>query len=150
MYYFAFPLLQGIKPAGLLKVKDPQVKEFIEKCLVPVSQRLSAEELLKDPFLSLESKKEAVCKPVKLKLADLPKPDLCTMEIDCNDNNLSSGSLCIESNPGSPRFPPIQVQYVYERNSIILYGEKNGDNSIMLKLKLYFSGKNYLCSFCVD
>ena len=42
----------GIKPECLAKVKDPQVREFIEKCLVPASERLSAMELLKDPFLA--------------------------------------------------------------------------------------------------
>ncbi|CAK9169337.1 unnamed protein product [Ilex paraguariensis] len=44
----------GIKPAALGKVEDPQVKQFIERCLVPASQRLSAAELLQDPFLSSE------------------------------------------------------------------------------------------------
>ncbi|KAG8640806.1 hypothetical protein MANES_13G071400v8 [Manihot esculenta] len=43
----------GIKPASLSKVKDPEVKTFIEKCLVPASQRLSAKELLMDPFLAI-------------------------------------------------------------------------------------------------
>ncbi|XP_047313923.1 serine/threonine-protein kinase WNK8-like [Impatiens glandulifera] len=42
----------GIKPAGLKSVKDRQVKEFIEKCLVPACDRMSAAELLEDPFLS--------------------------------------------------------------------------------------------------
>ncbi|XP_071705838.1 probable serine/threonine-protein kinase WNK11 [Rutidosis leptorrhynchoides] len=41
----------GIKPASLEKVTDPEIKEFIEKCLVPASQRMSARELLEDPFL---------------------------------------------------------------------------------------------------
>ncbi|KAF5459958.1 hypothetical protein F2P56_019862 [Juglans regia] len=41
----------GIKPASLAKVKDPAVKAFIEKCIAKVSERLSAEELLMDPFL---------------------------------------------------------------------------------------------------
>lgn len=41
----------GIKPASLAKVKDPEVKEFIEKCIAKVSERLSAKELLMDPFL---------------------------------------------------------------------------------------------------
>ncbi|KAI4366607.1 hypothetical protein MLD38_022466 [Melastoma candidum] len=40
----------GIKPASLEKVKDPQVKEFIEKCLVPADIRPSASDLLKDVF----------------------------------------------------------------------------------------------------
>ncbi|KAG7633677.1 Protein kinase domain [Arabidopsis suecica] len=41
----------GIKPAALLNVTDPQVRAFIEKCIAKVSQRLSAKELLDDPFL---------------------------------------------------------------------------------------------------
>ena len=32
-------------------MKDPQVQEFVEKCLATVSLRLSARELLNDPFL---------------------------------------------------------------------------------------------------
>ncbi|KAL6563915.1 hypothetical protein OROHE_005160 [Orobanche hederae] len=42
----------GVKPAALAKVKDPEVKEIIEKCLLPVSLRPSALELLRDPFFS--------------------------------------------------------------------------------------------------
>ncbi|KAL4566627.1 hypothetical protein LXL04_030747 [Taraxacum kok-saghyz] len=41
----------GIKPAALLKVKDPEVKSFIEKCIAKASDRLSAKELLMDQFL---------------------------------------------------------------------------------------------------
>ncbi|XP_044469964.1 probable serine/threonine-protein kinase WNK6 isoform X3 [Mangifera indica] len=43
----------GIKPASLSKVRDPEVKLFIEKCLVPASQRQSAKELLMDAFLQV-------------------------------------------------------------------------------------------------
>jgi WNK lysine deficient protein kinase len=35
-------------------VKDPEVREFIEKCLATVSLRLSARELLDDPFLRID------------------------------------------------------------------------------------------------
>ncbi|XP_057787898.1 probable serine/threonine-protein kinase WNK3 isoform X2 [Salvia miltiorrhiza] len=41
----------GIKPASLRKVKDPDIREFIEKCIAKVPDRLSAKELLMDPFL---------------------------------------------------------------------------------------------------
>lgn len=41
----------GIKPASLGKVKDPAVRDFIEKCIANVCERLSAKELLVDPFL---------------------------------------------------------------------------------------------------
>ncbi|RAL47562.1 hypothetical protein DM860_011300 [Cuscuta australis] len=45
-------VIAGIKPASLEKVKNPGVKEFIEKCITEVSERLSAKELLMDPFLT--------------------------------------------------------------------------------------------------
>lgn len=45
---------QGKKPDALYKVKDPEVKCFIEKCLATVSLRVSARELLDDPFLRID------------------------------------------------------------------------------------------------
>lgn len=44
-------VISGKKPDALYKVKDPEVRQFVEKCLVTVSLRLPAKELLKDPFL---------------------------------------------------------------------------------------------------
>ncbi|XP_049395066.1 probable serine/threonine-protein kinase WNK3 isoform X3 [Solanum stenotomum] len=41
----------GIRPASLAKVKNPGVKAFIDKCIAKASERLSAKELLMDPFL---------------------------------------------------------------------------------------------------
>ncbi|KAJ8766905.1 hypothetical protein K2173_011723 [Erythroxylum novogranatense] len=41
----------GMKPASLNKVSNPQMKDFIEKRLAPASERLPANELLKDSFL---------------------------------------------------------------------------------------------------
>ncbi|CAJ1961032.1 unnamed protein product [Sphenostylis stenocarpa] len=44
----------GKKPEALYKVKDPEVRQFVEKCLATVSLRLSARELLDDPFLQID------------------------------------------------------------------------------------------------
>ncbi|KAI7727602.1 hypothetical protein M8C21_012982, partial [Ambrosia artemisiifolia] len=41
----------GVKPASLAKVKDPDIRSFVEKCIANVSGRLSAKELLMDQFL---------------------------------------------------------------------------------------------------
>ena len=38
----------------MYKVKDPDVRQFVEKCLATVSTRLSARELLNDPFLLID------------------------------------------------------------------------------------------------
>lgn len=47
-------VISGKKPEALYKVKDPEVREFVEKCLATVSRRLPAKELLKDPFLQID------------------------------------------------------------------------------------------------
>ncbi|XP_020092201.1 probable serine/threonine-protein kinase WNK9 [Ananas comosus] len=47
-------VISGTKPEALYRVKDPEVRRFIEKCLTTASQRLPAKELLKDPFLQTD------------------------------------------------------------------------------------------------
>ncbi|CAL9089938.1 unnamed protein product [Musa acuminata var. zebrina] len=47
-------VISGIKPKALYRVKDPEVRQFVEKCLATASERLSARELLKDPFLQVD------------------------------------------------------------------------------------------------
>ncbi|XP_027367921.1 probable serine/threonine-protein kinase WNK9 isoform X5 [Abrus precatorius] len=47
-------VVSGKKPDALYKVKDPEVRQFVEKCLATVSLRLSARELLDDPFLRID------------------------------------------------------------------------------------------------
>lgn len=39
---------------------DSGVRQFIEKCIANVSERLSANELLKDPFLQADQESESV------------------------------------------------------------------------------------------
>ncbi|KAG5035670.1 hypothetical protein JHK87_010580 [Glycine soja] len=50
----------GIKPASLAKVADLEVKAFIEKCIADVSERLSAKDLLMDPFLQSDNDNDSV------------------------------------------------------------------------------------------
>ncbi|OVA05457.1 Protein kinase domain [Macleaya cordata] len=47
-------VISGKKPDSLYKVKDPEVRQFVEKCLAAASRRLPARELLKDPFLQID------------------------------------------------------------------------------------------------
>ncbi|XP_057804257.1 probable serine/threonine-protein kinase WNK3 isoform X2 [Salvia miltiorrhiza] len=54
----------GIKPASLVKVKDPDVRIFIEKCIAKVSDRMSAKQLLMDPFLLSDDDPGSVCRPL--------------------------------------------------------------------------------------
>ncbi|KAF2313505.1 hypothetical protein GH714_011292 [Hevea brasiliensis] len=148
----------GIKPASLGKVNDPQLKQFIEKCLVPASMRLSATELLKDPFLATENSKEIV--PVSLRIADLMSKQVNTlqseshpMDIDSNIKKLSIGS-CTKSMDEVLPFSTLELRRFTENNEFRLRGEKNGDNTISLTLRIVerFGGgvKNIHFTFYLD
>ncbi|CAL5379654.1 unnamed protein product [Camellia sinensis] len=50
---YPYSYSDGKTQALLTKVKDIQVKDFIEKCIFPVSTMFSAAELLKDPFFEI-------------------------------------------------------------------------------------------------
>lgn len=56
----AFFFCQGVKPASLAKVTDPDVRAFIEKCIAKVPDRLPAKELLNDPFLWSDEESETI------------------------------------------------------------------------------------------
>ena len=45
-------LFQGKLPGAFYRVEDIEAQRFIGKCLVPASKRVSARELLQDPFLA--------------------------------------------------------------------------------------------------
>ncbi|KAJ4711824.1 putative Kinase [Melia azedarach] len=130
----------GIKPASLGKVNDLQVKQFIEKCIVPASQRLPALELLKDPFLTIENPKELICDPLRLpnlvpKAMNLPQSEPHPMEIDLNHKKVSADS-CARSNNVTPWFLTLELQQFTENNEFRLRGEKNDDNTISLSLQI--------------
>ncbi|KDO86536.1 hypothetical protein CISIN_1g005017mg [Citrus sinensis] len=130
----------GIKPASLAKVNDPQIKGFIEKCLVPASERLSAKDLLKDPFLQVENQKEPICDPLKLpiqslKMLRLPMSGPSSMDIDSDYKQLSL-STCTESNNGSPHCPVLEFQRMHKNNEFRLRGTKNDDTSVSLTLRI--------------
>uniref|UniRef100_A0A5B6Z5G1 non-specific serine/threonine protein kinase n=1 Tax=Davidia involucrata TaxID=16924 RepID=A0A5B6Z5G1_DAVIN len=130
----------GIKPAALGRVNDPQVKQFIEKCLVQAFLRLPAAELLKDPFLSSENSKELISDFLQLpnvvpKSINVPKSDSLSMDIDTNYKKLSV-STCTKSVIESPHFSTLELQKSNENNEFRLRGEKYDDNSISLTLRI--------------
>ncbi|KAF5935277.1 hypothetical protein HYC85_026406 [Camellia sinensis] len=127
----------GIKPAALCQVKDPQVKQFIEKCLVPVYLRLSAAELLEDPFLSFENSKETLqLQSYVPKSIDLQKPDSLTMETDSEHNKLSV-STCTKSAIETTHVSALELRRSNGHNEFILEGEMNDDdNSFSFTLRI--------------
>ncbi|KAI0516069.1 hypothetical protein KFK09_008741 [Dendrobium nobile] len=75
----------GIKPASLAKVKDPGIRQFIEKCIANASERLSAGELLRDPFLQTDSENDILCHAIPLDHngSDTIRIEPSTSGIDC-------------------------------------------------------------------
>ncbi|CAN0889521.1 Probable serine/threonine-protein kinase WNK4 [Linum grandiflorum] len=132
----------GIKPASLSKVRDPQVKEFIEKCLLPASRRLSAKELLQDPFLqagSALSARDPLRLPKRCSVPPItvpPKSPALSMELDNNSTKLSF-STCTGSNLPSPTTQPdVELRRVHRNNEFRLKGMKNEDNSVSLSMRI--------------
>ncbi|KAK8521024.1 hypothetical protein V6N12_004943 [Hibiscus sabdariffa] len=121
----------GIKPASLGKVNDSQIKQFIEKCLLPASMRLPAVELLKDPFLLAETPKEAASGP----LVNLIQAEPHLMEIDPNCKTLLVNSSTRDVKE-APRFSSLELQCFTENNEFRLKGEKNDDNTVSLTLRI--------------
>ncbi|XP_042515313.1 probable serine/threonine-protein kinase WNK6 [Macadamia integrifolia] len=150
----------GIKPAALSKVKDREVKQFIEKCLVPADQRLSAKELLKDHFLQVRD--------VPLPLPDIVTPKVgasgdrrvlseepsntlqmpLSMEVDADDgceppvitfidNSFAGGSnvLCLE------------IQRADRGIAVRLNGERNDEKSVTLTFEIAYQDGcvKYVC-----
>ncbi|XP_024988184.1 probable serine/threonine-protein kinase WNK4 isoform X2 [Cynara cardunculus var. scolymus] len=103
----------GIKPASLQKVSDPEVREFIEKCLVPAKQRLSAMELLKDPFLDCENPKN----PTQVPRA------------------LSRLNESVDTSNGGDH-PVVELHRKHQENEFSLQGTKNDNNSVSLTMRI--------------
>lgn len=125
---------------SLGKVNNPEVKQFIEKCLVPASERLPAVELLKDPFLATENPKDLTSNTVRLpnifpKLMNLPHSGSHSMEIDLNYNKLSASSSAKSSNGTLWSLTP-ELQGFTENYEFRLRGEKDDEHTLELSLRI--------------
>lgn len=119
------------------KIKYPEVKQFIEKCLVPASQRLSAVELLKEPFLT-ENPKDLMCD--RLQLIDFTpkstislKSDSPFMDVDPNYKMLSADT-CAQSM--IEIFSTVELKRYSVRNEFTIKGEKFDDDTVSLTLRI--------------
>uniref|UniRef100_A0A803MFX3 non-specific serine/threonine protein kinase n=1 Tax=Chenopodium quinoa TaxID=63459 RepID=A0A803MFX3_CHEQI len=109
----------GIKPASLAKVKNLDVKEFIEKCLADVSVRLSAKDLLNDPFL-LDISPETTAHSSHVNILHL---DSGSESSHTNESDIDKRILLDNPNPGPSR-------------DLTLQGERKDVNTIFIKLRI--------------
>lgn len=54
-------------------MSDPRVRAFIEKCIADVSDRLSAKELLMDPFLQPDEESDSIGKSMQPQTGNIGK-----------------------------------------------------------------------------
>ncbi|XP_019052901.1 PREDICTED: serine/threonine-protein kinase WNK8-like [Nelumbo nucifera] len=136
----------GIKPASLSKVRDPQVKQFIEKCLLPASERLPARELLQDPFLQCGNEKGQTFEPTQLpnvlpKPIDFHKSRSLPMDMDSEHKKIAT-TAHMANEYRNPQVPTLEFQRMNKNHEFRLRGEKEDDNSISLTLRIAgLSGK---------
>ncbi|XWS44761.1 hypothetical protein CRYUN_Cryun15aG0075400 [Craigia yunnanensis] len=134
----------GIKPAVLSRVNDQEMKLFIEMCLVPAPQRLSAKELLMDPFLQANG--SAKNRPFPLPDIVMPKMgafgDRCLMSeaTASAKNRPSSADLCSDSElpvmNSLDNSLGMQVKRTNKGNLFLLKGEGNDENSVSSILRI--------------
>ncbi|KAL0412254.1 UNVERIFIED_CONTAM: putative serine/threonine-protein kinase WNK4 [Sesamum latifolium] len=135
-----YPYSECKNPAQIFR-KVTKSKNSFEKCLAPASQRLSAKELLRDPFLQSEHSKLPV-----VDLLQIPNEAprflssfICgphSMDIDHEYNQ----SRCPDSNSGSSCSSVLEIQRVHLNNEFRLKGKKNDDSSISLTLRIADQG----------
>lgn len=140
-------------------MKDPDVKLFIEKCLVPASQRLSAKELLKDPFLDVNGSARNCSFP----LLDIVLPKMTAFGDRCL---MSEGPVTGRNKPPSmdfdhdPEMPiitafdnsvngcshslSVEVRRARRGNIFLLKGEGNDENSVSLILRIADKNGKYI------
>lgn len=146
------------------KVKDPEVRQFIEKCLANASTRLSARELLREPFLQAEN-----CETNLVALEcptefDYVNPIIRNLPPGYKDDSSSNRSFNEYSIPTNVQNGSIYQLHDIEQNEIQLFehnddeqeehlsqlditikGKKKSDGSIFLRLRILDKeGKNFV------
>ncbi|XP_062222477.1 probable serine/threonine-protein kinase WNK4 isoform X2 [Phragmites australis] len=126
----------GVKPAALAKIADPQVKQFIEKCLVPASERLSAKELLQDSFLCPGNTNGPACTKLPLPTAKAVDISLESLHMDVDTRGSSPASSGTENGRVRPHTPVLEFTRTNKNTELKLKGEKLDNNSVSLVLRI--------------
>ncbi|KAF9673709.1 hypothetical protein SADUNF_Sadunf10G0052400 [Salix dunnii] len=144
---------KGKKPDALYKVKDPVMQKFVEKCLATVSSRLSARELLNDPFLQID---DSGCdlRPIDYYQGDLNGVDLLVRQPlygthHCNssltdgytnymgydlENEIEYHQLELKTSP-IDLFTCQEDEHL-ENVAVAIKGRRREDDSIFLRLRI--------------
>lgn len=121
----------------MAKISDIQVKQFIEKCLVPASERSSAKELLQDPFLCSDNTHEPAAtkftSPAPNKTVDI---SLASLHMDVDTFESSPTNSGKENGCVAPHTPVLEFTRTNKNTELKLKGEKLDNNSVSLVLRI--------------
>lgn len=142
-------VVSGKKPDALYKVKDPEVRQFVEKCLATVSLRLSARELLDDPFLQIDDFESDLRLLDYGRELDERQPYLDLYRSNSAYSNGFSNAYCYDTlNEWGYEYHPAHTEpsgielfeYQDDEHSkdldISIKGKKKDDGSIFLRLRI--------------
>lgn len=137
------------------------MKAFIEKCLVPASQRLSAQELLKETFLQLNgpngTQTNSVClsNAVNHKIPNSRDDSVVKgersaslhhstshMYVDVEDTPATISVISTSSEKGSC-MPTLEVHMRREHGEFALKGERDNADTVKLVLRIADLDGNY-------
>ncbi|KAG7658433.1 Protein kinase domain [Arabidopsis suecica] len=129
----------GIKPQSLSKVDDPQVKQFIEKCLLPAPSRPTALELLKDQLLAVDGAKDSTLTAssnTTFKPAMPPQSEYRPMDVEYKKNTSVSICSSAKSSQECALLQTMEVQRVAESTEFKLSGERRDDVAASMALRI--------------
>lgn len=140
----------GIKPEALNKVKDPEVRQFVEKCLATASKRLPARDLLTDPFLQCNhyDSGHVLSKSLSLNRHRLKNTENEGVD-HLNHENMQqmvedplSGDAVLNENENATREPNKTVPFLNfeEKNAknkgFTIKGKRTEDDTIFLRVRI--------------
>ncbi|RWW74628.1 hypothetical protein BHE74_00017418 [Ensete ventricosum] len=135
----------------LQRVKDPGVRQFVEKCLAAASERLSARDLLDDPFLQVDDFSSHCVEGNVSSIGHiLRKPSLEFIQVKCSlTTNEHANNLChemeLENSWGydatDVRVQRVDIFHSHKNESpanvdITIKGSRREDGIIFLRLRI--------------
>lgn len=140
-------VISGKKPDALYKVKDPEIRQFVEKCLKTVSLRLSARELLDDPFLQMNNYES------NLRLNDeiwysVGQPIHDYVQSNSSYSSGYCNGIILDAQNGWDRYQPLEIEssgielfttHEDEQSSTVdvtIKGKRREDDGIFLRLRI--------------
>lgn len=127
---------KGVKPAALSKIVNPEVKRFIEKCLAPASERLSAKDLLQDPFLCSNNANGFVGTTITSLTPKAVEISLDSLHMDVDARESMSASSGKKNVLVAPHTSVLEFTRTNRNTELNLKGEKLDDSSVSLVLRI--------------